>query len=63
MKKIACGILIALITPTIYAAEIYNNDGNKLDLYGSVRARHYFSDNTAIDGDNSYVRLGFKGQT
>ncbi|TKI06361.1 porin, partial [Martelella alba] len=63
MKKIALAVLATLVTPVLHAAEIYNKDGNKLDLYGSVRARHYFSDNTAIDGDNSYVRLGFKGQT
>ena len=63
MKKIALAVLATLITPALHAAEIYNKDGNKLDLYGSMRARHYFSDNTAIDGDASYVRLGFKGQT
>ncbi len=45
------------------AAEIYNKDGNKLDLYGSARARHYFSEDTTVDGDNTYIRFGFKGQT
>jgi outer membrane protein N len=45
------------------AAEIYNKDGNKLDLYGKVDGLHYFSDDTGADGDQSYVRLGFKGET
>ncbi|NDL64078.1 porin [Acerihabitans arboris] len=63
MKKIALAVLATLITPALHAAEIYNKDGNKLDLYGSMRARHYFSDNKTIDGDASYVRFGFKGQT
>ncbi len=63
MKKIALAVLATLITPALHAAEIYNKDGNKLDFYGSARARHYFSDNKTIDGDASYVRLGFKGQT
>jgi len=45
------------------AAEIYNKDGNKLDLFGKVDGLHYFSDNDGSDGDQSYVRFGFKGET
>ncbi|WP_433961063.1 porin OmpF [Escherichia coli] len=45
------------------AAEIYNKDSNKLDLYGKVNAKHYFSSNDADDGDTTYARLGFKGET
>ncbi|WP_194206701.1 porin [Superficieibacter sp. 1612_C1] len=62
MKKI---ILMALFVSasSAHAAEIFNKDKNKLDLYGSVRARHYFSDSDSVDGDASYVRLGFKGQS
>jgi predicted porin len=63
MKKIALAVLATLITPVLHAAQIYDQDGNVVDLYGSLRARHYFSDNTAIDGDNTFLRLGFKGQT
>lgn len=64
MKKIALAVLATLVAaPALHAAEIYNKDGNKLDFYGSARARHYFTENTANDGDQSYVRLGFKGQT
>lgn len=44
-------------------AEVYNKDGNKLDLYGKVDGLHYFSDNKSEDGDQTYVRLGFKGET
>ncbi len=63
MKKIALAVVATLIAPALHAAVIYDADGNKLDLYGSLRARHYFSKNKAIDGDNSFLRLGFKGQT
>jgi len=63
MKKIALAVLATLIAPVVHAAVIYDTDGNKLDLYGSLRARHYFSKTTTIDGDNSFLRLGFKGQT
>ena len=40
--------VLAIIVPALLAAgaahsaEIYNKDGNKLDLYGKVDALHYF---------------------
>ena len=52
-----------LVAGSAGAAEIYNKDGNKLDLYGKVDGLHYFSDNDGSDGDQSYVRFGFKGET
>ena len=61
--------VLAFLIPTLlaagaaHAAEVYNKDGNKLDLYGKVDGLHYFSDNSAKDGDQSYARLGFKGET
>ncbi|PHZ37620.1 porin [Yersinia kristensenii] len=61
--------ILAVVIPALLAAgaanaaEIYNKDGNKLDLYGKVDARHQFSDNAKQDGDKSYVRFGFKGET
>jgi len=65
MKKSALAILTAALalSSAAQAAEVYNKDGNKLDLYGKVKGLHYFSKDSASDGDNSYVRLGFKGQT
>ncbi|EIX4510487.1 porin OmpC [Escherichia coli] len=45
------------------AAEVYNKNGNKLDLYGRVTALHYFSNDQGNDGDQTYARLGFKGET
>nr|WP_024967636.1 porin OmpF [Pantoea sp. IMH] len=63
--------ILALVIPALLAAgaanaaEIYNKDGNKLDLYGKAVGLHYFSDDDgyAGDGDKSYVRFGFKGET
>ncbi|MCL1030476.1 porin OmpF [Serratia sp. arafor3] len=61
--------ILAVVIPALLAAgaanaaEIYNKDGNKLDLYGKVDGLHYFSDNDGNDGDKSYVRFGFKGET
>lgn len=37
-----------LVAGTAGAAEIYNKDGNKLDLYGKVDGLHYFSSNPAM---------------
>ena len=61
--------ILAVVIPALLAAgaanaaEVYNKDGNKLDLYGKVDARHMFSDNSGDDGDATYVRFGFKGET
>ncbi|EPJ7333253.1 porin OmpC [Citrobacter amalonaticus] len=61
--------VLALVIPALlaagaaHAAEVYNKDGNKLDLYGKVDGLHYFSDNANSDGDQTYVRMGFKGET
>ncbi len=65
MKKstLATFILGLMTVNAAQAAEIYNKDGNKLDLYGKVKGLHYFSNNAGSDGDKSYIRLGFKGET
>jgi outer membrane pore protein F len=61
--------ILAVVIPALLAAgaanaaEIYNKDGNKLDLYGKVDGLHYFSKDDGNDGDQSYVRFGFKGET
>ncbi|HFL5872454.1 TPA: porin, partial [Serratia marcescens] len=52
-----------LVAGTAGAAEIYNKDGNKLDLYGKVDGLHYFSSNDGADGDQSYMRFGLRGET
>ncbi|MBF4663757.1 porin, partial [Cronobacter malonaticus] len=65
MKKSTLALVVMGIVASsaAQAAEIYNKNGNKLDLYGRVKAEHYMSDNDAVDGDQSYIRLGFKGAT
>ncbi|WP_319643890.1 porin [Dickeya dianthicola] len=61
--------VLAVVIPALLAAgaanaaEVYNKDGNKLDLTGKVVALHYFSKDDNNKGDQSYVRLGFKGET
>ncbi|HBB0988062.1 TPA: porin, partial [Escherichia coli] len=61
--------VLAMLVPALLvagaanAAEVYNKDGNKLDLYGKVAGLHYFSDDAGSDGDMSYARIGFKGET
>ncbi|MBK0093429.1 MULTISPECIES: porin [Erwiniaceae] len=63
--KHGLGLLIAglLVSSQGMAAEVFNKDGNKLDLTGKVDARHVISDNSSENGDNAFVRFGFKGQT
>ena len=52
-----------LVAGTAGAAEIYNKDGNKLDLFGKIDGLHYFSDDNGTDGDQSYLRFGLRGET
>ena len=65
MKRNILAVVIPalLVAGAANAAEIYNKDGNKLDLYGKTVGLHYFSDNKDNDGDKTYARLGFKGET
>lgn len=60
ISAVATAVLMAV---SAQAAEIYNKDGNKLDLYGKVDGLHYFSSNKNENGDESYMRMGIKGET
>ena len=63
-RKVLAIVIPALMAAgAVHAAEVYNKDGNKLDLYGKVDGLHYFSDDANSDGDQTYMRLGFKGET
>lgn len=67
MKRNILAVVIPalLVAGAANAAEIYNKNGNKLDLYGKVTAEHDFvtsGDNTS-NGDATYAQLGFKGET
>ncbi|MBD2814057.1 porin [Xenorhabdus sp. Flor] len=66
MKRNILAVVIPtlLVAGTANAAEIFNKDGNKLDLYGKVDVRHQLSDKrSGEDGDASYARIGIKGET
>ncbi|TKI07564.1 porin OmpF [Martelella alba] len=67
-RNILAFVIPALLAAgSVHAAEVYNKDGNKLDLYGRLDGLHYFSSDDdggfAGDGDESYARFGFKGET
>ena len=63
IKALALLVPALLMAGAVNAAEMYNKDGNKVDLYGKIDARHTFSDNAGDDGDETYVQIGFKGET
>lgn len=60
--------VLALLLPALLAAgaanaaEIYNKNGNKLDLYGKVDGLRYFSDDAGSDGDMTYARLALRAK-
>lgn len=53
MKRNILAVIVPalLVAGTANAAEIYNKDGNKVDLYGKAVGLHYFSKG---NGENSY---------
>lgn len=61
-KIVAVAMFAAFATSTVNAAEIFNQNGNKLDLYGKVKGEHDFSSSDE-NHDATYARLGFKGET
>ncbi|WMY96271.1 MAG: porin [Arsenophonus sp.] len=65
MKRNILAIVIpVLLAGTVHAAEIYNKDGDTLDIYGKVDVHHLFSKNSSIEeSDDSRVHIGIKGET
>lgn len=63
-KRLAISLIIpALLINAAQAVEIINKDANKLELSGRANALHYFSKSDSSNGDRTYVRFGFKGET
>jgi outer membrane pore protein C len=63
LRVLSLVIPVLMMAGTAGAAEIYNKDGNKLDLYGKIDGLHYFSNDNTSDGDQSYMRFGLRGET
>lgn len=67
MKRNILAVVIPalLVAGTANAAEVYNKNGNKLDLYGKVVGEHGFttSGDSTTNSDSSYAQIGFKGET
>ncbi|MEQ9871406.1 porin [Pectobacterium odoriferum] len=68
MKRNILAVVIPalLVAGAANAAEVYNKDGNKLDLTGKITAKNYIGDKKDSyfgEGDQTYARLGFKGET
>ncbi|WP_323853355.1 porin [Xenorhabdus koppenhoeferi] len=60
-NAIAMALPVLLITGAANAAEIYNKDGNKIDLYGKADVQRTFSKAKSQDGDGSVGRIGIRG--
>ncbi len=66
MKRNILAVVIPalLIAGTAHSAEIYNKNGNKLDLYGKINAEHDFTTTgETSNADATYAQIGFKGET
>ncbi|EDZ0839846.1 porin [Salmonella enterica] len=61
-SKVALLVLSALaLASTAHAAEVFNKDGNKLDLNGRVKGAHEWTRHA--NADKTDARLGIKGTT
>ncbi|MBJ3815276.1 porin [Shimwellia pseudoproteus] len=66
MKRNILAVVIPalLVTGTANAAEIFNKNGNKRDLYGKINAEHDFTTSgDTTNSDSTYAQIGFKGET
>ncbi|XNM65591.1 porin [Escherichia coli] len=62
VKVLSLLVPALLVAGAANAAEVYNKDGNKLDLYGKIDGLDHLR-NKSSDGDQTYMRLGIKGET
>ncbi|AYA42334.1 porin [Xenorhabdus nematophila] len=62
-NAIAMAFPVLLITGAANAVEIYNKDGNKIDLYGKADVQRTFSKSASQEGDGSVGRVGIRGST
>ena len=61
-KSLLALVLPSLFASTVGAVEVYNDDGQAVDVYGRAYAGHDFSgeDKNANYGNDAYIRLGAK---
>ncbi|MDC9596000.1 porin [Xenorhabdus anantnagensis] len=62
-NTIAMAIPVLLMAGAVNAAEIYNKEGNKIDLYGKADVQRTFSKSNSEAGDSSVGRIGIRGST
>ncbi|MBK0034490.1 porin [Erwinia sp. S43] len=63
MNKFYVIIPFILLSHESHSAVVYSKESNKLDIYGKISPRHYFSDLSSLDGDKTYFRIGLRGET
>lgn len=67
MKKKVLALIVPalLVSGAAGAAEVYNKDGNKLNIYGKAQGLYYFTNSNNADyrGDRTHARIGAKGET
>lgn len=63
IRKLSLAIAGFIVASAAHSAEVYNKDGNKLDINGMVVGENYISNDKSVNGDQSYMRFGFRGET
>lgn len=62
MKKIALALAVTALSSQAMAYNIYDADGDTLDLYGEIRLRYRFEEENGNRMDGGNTRIGVKGQ-
>ena len=62
MKKLALALAVTALSSQAMAYNIYDTDGDTLDLYGQIRLRYRFEEENGNRMDGGNTRIGVKGQ-
>ena len=62
MKKLALALAVTALSSQAMAYNIYDADGDTLDLYGQIRLRYRFEEENGNRMDGGNTRIGVKGQ-
>lgn len=63
IHSLTIAFMLGAMLNTADAAQLYNKNGNRLSIDASLKVRHYFSDDSAYNGDQSKIKFTLKGET
>ncbi|CUX96021.1 Outer membrane protein C precursor [Candidatus Gullanella endobia] len=62
LKYLSILVSVMVMVSSAGAVEVYNKNGNKLDLFGRLNGMRYISRDNVKNGDRSFIHYGFNGE-